>query len=183
MEGFRREELADLILAVRAKDDSAFLTLEQAYRPLLLSLSSSYTPSEEYYYEACVGLYKAAMSYDLDQSGVTFGLYASIIIRRRLRAFHIANEREIERLDDGDVDDIPVDEDIIDRLMGEEAYRELCREMQELLSGLEYRVLMLWLDGYKTADIATALDMSAKSVDNAKARIMKKLRKGRHPRP
>ena len=47
---------------------------------------------------------------------------------------------------------------------------------EKILSEYEYSVLMYHIRGYRTADIAKRLLRPAKSVDNAKARIFKRLR-------
>ena len=182
MEGLKRETLVSLILAVRAGDSSAFDAIVTAYRPLLQSLSNSYPSPVEYYCEACVALLKAVKSYNVDQDRVTFGLYATIVIRRHLRSYHNENESKKSQISDNDVEAIAVGDGIIARLFREEEYDEFCRKMQEILSELEYRVLWLWLEGLRTADIARELSIDAKSVDNAKARIQKKLRGGLLPR-
>ena len=182
MEGLNREELVSLILAVRAGDSSAFDAIVAAYCPLLQSLSNLYPSSGEYYCEACVALLKAVKAYNVDQDRVTFGLYASIVVRRHLRSYHNKNESEKLHISDEDVEMIAVGDGIVNRLFREEEYEEFCRKMQEILSELEYRVLWFWLEGLKTADIARLLSIDAKSVDNAKARIQKKLRGGLYPR-
>ena len=181
MKELKREELVRLILAVRGGDNDALNALIAEYRPLLLSASARYPSLNEYYCEACIALYRAAMTFDIAQEDVTFGLYAAIIIRRRLRDLYNDNEREREHLVDAsvDVDGIAVGDGILNRLVREEEREELRREMEELLSKMECDVLMLWLDGLKTAEIAAELSVSAKTVDNAKARILKKLRAGR----
>ncbi len=182
MKGLKREELVRLILAVRDGDNDALNTLIAEYRPLLLSVSNRYPSLNEYYCEACIGLYRAAMSFDVSQEDVTFGLYAAIVIRRRLRDLHKENEKESARLVDGDIDNIAVGDGILNRLLLEEEREEFRREMGELLSELECDVLMLSLEGLKTAEIADELSVSAKTVDNAKARVLKKLRAWRAPK-
>lgn len=182
MEGLKREELVRLILAARDGDNSAFNAIVDAYRPLLQSLSNQYPSPQEYLCEACVALFKAVEHYDVTQEQVTFGLYATIVVRRHLRAYHNENESEKSHISDTDVELIAVGDGILKGLLRKEEYEEFCRKMQEILSELEYRVLWLWIDGLKTADIARELSVDAKSVDNAKARIKKKLRSGLFPR-
>lgn len=182
MKGLERKEIIDLILAVRAGDNEALDALIASYRPLLLSVAKRYPPSNEYYCEALLGLYRAAMSFDVEQAEVTFGLYASIVIRRGLRDLFKSNERDRERIESDDPDKISVGDGILTHLLREEEREELRREMRELLSELECNVLMRWLDGLKTAEIAAELSVTAKTVDNAKARILKKLRAGLTPR-
>ena len=89
------------------------------------------------------------------------------------------NERCLD--EDRDVEDIAADGDIASALIREEENESFRRDAREILSEYEYSVLIRWLSDDKTADIASALGVSAKSVDNAKARILKKLRDGLRP--
>jgi DNA-directed RNA polymerase specialized sigma24 family protein len=47
---------------------------------------------------------------------------------------------------------------------------------RDLLSDYEYQVLMLHIQGYKTSEISAAVGRDTKSVDNAKARLFRRLR-------
>ena len=69
-------------------------------------------------------------------------------------------------------DDGAIDVSIISR----ETADKLISAAHEILSDYEYKVLMLHSQGYKTAQIASALGRDAKSVDNAKNRIFRRLR-------
>lgn len=179
MKGLKKEELVRLILAVRDGDNDALNTLIAEYRPLILSIVNRYPSFDEYYCEACIGLYRAALTFNVEQEGVTFGLYSTIVIRRRLRDLYRENEK-IPTIGD-DVSNIVVGDGIVNHLVREEERAMLRHEMGELLSELECNVLMLWLDGLKTAEIAAELSVGSKTVDNAKARILKKLRAGLTP--
>ena len=68
------------------------------------------------------------------------------------------------------------DDSLDNRLADREIFDNLLVSAKDLLSDYEYRVLLLYIQGYKTAAIADMLDRSAKSVDNAKARLFKRLR-------
>ena len=65
-------------------------------------------------------------------------------------------------------------------LLAELAVKEtlefLLKSARRMLSDYEYSVLMYHIRGYRTADIAKRLSRTAKSIDNAKARIFKRLR-------
>ena len=62
-------------------------------------------------------------------------------------------------------------EEMIDRENGEEFFRR----MNEALSDLEFRVLMLYMKGLSTAEICKITKKNEKSVDNALQRSKKKL--------
>ena len=74
-------DVKELILRVRSNDQDAFAQLIEQYRPLIESsvyLFSS-DPSFSLYkddllQEASVGFYNSILAYDLEQTGVEFGL-------------------------------------------------------------------------------------------------------------
>ena len=59
-----------------------------------------------------------------------------------------------------------------------ENLRDIEREIEEKLSDLEKRVLILHLQGMSYSEIAEIIDKPAKSIDNALQRIKKKLDEG-----
>lgn len=176
------DDLVLLLQKCKTGDDSAFSELVHHYNPLIYSLISAYSMEEsECYSEACMSLYKAARSFNCEQDAVTFGLYARICISRRLSDLARASGRDEDRLSDMDVDSIAVPGGIDARLVAMEERLEFRSRAGSLLSDYEYKVLLMWLEGYKTAAIASMLGTESKSVDNAKGRIMKKLRDGLPP--
>ena len=81
---------------------------------------------------------------------------------------HTISEQDVEQIyDDVDPEGELVKRETVDRILS---------SAKDLLSEYEYRVLLLHIQGYKTAAIADMLSRSAKSVDNAKARLFKRLR-------
>jgi RNA polymerase sporulation-specific sigma factor len=75
-----------------------------------------------------------------------------------------------------EIEQVPDNESIERRLVERETFDRLLRSARELLSDYEYSVLLLHIQGYKTAAIAKALGRTPKSVDNAKARLFRHLR-------
>ena len=69
-----------LIEGVRLGDDDAFAKLVEQYMPLINALISALKPRaveyDEAFSEACFSLHRAAKSFHLEQSEVTFGLFA-----------------------------------------------------------------------------------------------------------
>ena len=51
------------------------------------------------------------------------------------------------------------------------------KKMEEILSDLEWKVLMSYLDGKSYQEIAKELDRHVKSIDNALQRVKRKLEK------
>jgi RNA polymerase sporulation-specific sigma factor len=169
-------DIVDLISLVREGDNLAFAELVKRYTPLInKEISDCDTHSlsvGELYAEACIGLHRAAMTYDSTRS-LTFGLYAKICIYRRLvdllRATNTLQS-------DFDVEKLFVTPSIDSRLAAAEHFESLMSRSKSLLSDFEYQIFVLHVQGYRTARIAEILSVSSKSVDNAKNRIFRKLR-------
>lgn len=173
--------LRELVFKSKMGDDDAFSELVKAYTPMLRSVASKLSLDvDETFSEACVGLYKAASTFDLEQKSVTFGLYARICVSRRL--LDVARRERVESeviRSDVDVEKIPVDGNILSRLVSREENEELRKWARGLLSDYEYRVFRMWAVGNSAADISRKLDTDIKSVENAKGRIIKKFRGSR----
>jgi RNA polymerase sporulation-specific sigma factor len=172
-------DLKQLITACRDHDDLAFDQLVHRYTPMMRKVISAYTsPTHEYeelFCEACVALHNAVQRYDLDQQDVTFGLYARICVRNRI----VDQLRTADQLPDVvecDVEQVSVTDGVLSRLLERESFESLLKYCHDILSDYEFRVLLLHIQGYKTAAIAKMLSRSAKSVDNAKSRIFRRLR-------
>lgn len=181
MDNLNMSEVTELLMLCRGRDDAAFSELLRRYTPMINKLVGAYFDSpydaSEAFSEASVALHRAAISYDLEQSEVTFGLYAHVCIRNRLLDMVRANRRELT-VCDVDIDSVAVNGGIEERLIMREtvsAYRE---KAEQLLSEYEYKIFLCVLKGFKTAEIAKLLGKDAKSVDNAKARMWRILREG-----
>ena len=62
-------------------------------------------------------------------------------------------------------------------IINQEEFVGLEDKMSEILSDLERKVLMLYLDGRSYQEIAVDLDRHVKSIDNALQRVKRKLEK------
>ena len=143
-------------------------------RKVISGFSSSSLEFGELFSEACVALHSAAQSYDLEQSNVTFGLYARICVHHRL--VDLVRAETSHKLSPCDVEHVADGETIETGLVKRETVEILISSAKTLLSDYEYRVLMLHIQGYKTSAIAKMLSRSPKSVDNAKSRVFRRLR-------
>ena len=179
MEFLNQIELSTLILKVREQDDAAFAELVKRYTPMMNKVVSGFSShrirADEAFSEACVTLHRAAMSYDLSRTEVTFGLYARICIYRRLCDL-FGKEKGDDLITDLDVDDLAVQSGIESGLVVKERMQESLAVARTVLSEYEYQVFLLYLQGYTTASISEELSKTPKSVDNAKARMIKRLR-------
>ena len=180
MDFLSNSETVGLIMRCRQGDNDAFESLVTHYKPMLHNMIRRASLGvDEYFSEACMGLYKAALSYNVEQNEVTFGLYASICISRRLCDVVRKEGSEEGHIElDIDVDSIAASDGIVSRLERKEESEALRARAEELLSDYEYQVFLLWMAGHGAADIAERLGADVKSVENAKSRILKKLRDG-----
>ena len=179
MEMREKCDITELLMRCRAHDDAAFSELVNLYAPMINKNVSSYFEESfdvsEAFSEACAVLHQAAISYDLNQSEVTFGLYAGICIRNRMLDM-LRRRRTAPPLSDIDIESLAVGDDIESRLIMRETVGEYQRIARDILSEYEYKVFLCLLRGFKTAEISQVLGKSAKSVDNAKARIFRAMR-------
>ena len=147
--------------------------------------------SEDLIQEGMVGLLHAIREYDSGREA-SFRHYAQVCIQNRLISAIKAAARDkhtplnnyvsIETpLFDGFTihDTCGTDhrrlENPEDTLIGREEVQERMNVLQDGLSGLEARVLRLYLSGLSYSEIAAEVKRSPKSVDNAVQRIRRKL--------
>ena len=182
MNSYTDFKLEELLVCVHSHDDAAFSELLGRYTPLITGVARGFVSSvfsyDEAFADACVAFHKAAMSFDLKKEGITFGLYARICIYRRLYDTVEKLARHNQFIgDDIDVDNLSDGKNIESRIVGRERMQEYLQKARSVLSDYEYRVFLLYIEGDSTAVIAEKLEQTSKSVDNAKARMFKSLRK------
>lgn len=168
----------ELIIAARSGSDVAFSELTEKYSPLIETMAAKYSRSigefeadrDDLRQESSVAFYKAVMTYDLDQSAVSFGLYAKICIRNRLISL-LRSSKSKRKVMSGNAEEKSgrVRETFFDR-------EELDMISRDILSKREREIFRMYADGKSYAEISSALGIVEKSVDNALFRAKKKLR-------
>ena len=177
---YKNVETVDLIIKSREKDDAAFSELIERYTPMLKNLISGFLDNgsfgyDELFSEACVAFHSAVERFDVEQGSVSFGLYCKICVHNRLVDL-IRSAKSSVNIVDLDVEKVSGVADPESVVVRRERFEFLLKEAAGLLSEYEYEVLLLHIQGYKTSMIASMLSKTAKSVDNAKARLFKRLR-------
>ena len=179
MEKQEQKKVNELISRVKLRDDTAFSSILTEYTPLLNKLISGFSSPlvsyDEAFSEASVALYRAAMSYDENNEGVTFGLYAKICVYRRLCDLY-EKLSKIDNTVEFDVNKIAVYGNVETRIVAIERMREYLKRAKEILSDYEYRVLLLYIEGHDTKTISEKLSKDIKSIENAKVRMLRTLR-------
>lgn len=179
-----QQEVCRLIRAVQRGEPTAFDDLMARYAPLLKRMIDSFSKTtvlceaekEDLKQEAAIALYKAALGFDLDQTKVTFGLYAKICIRNRLVSAIRHRERKKRKEKADSLKEVSVSSEVGS---SEGKVGSLLAETGELLSHKEQAVLQLYSSGLSYKEISKELGYTLKSVDNALSRAKRKLKEYR----
>lgn len=139
-----------------------------------------------------IGLYKAIRDYKSDKL-TSFKAFAELCVTRQIitaiktatRQKHIPlnsyvslNKPIFDEESDRTLMDVVSTQCIADPeelIISKEEYVNIESKMEELLSGLEWEVLVSYLDGKSYQEIAEDLNRHVKSVDNALQRVKRKL--------
>lgn len=183
------DRLSVLVADAAAGDQSAFYEIVKMFEPLIGNIIKKYNfrmagyDDDDLRQEAVIALYGAVRTFDLQSTGVTFGLYAKICINNRIisrirssRNDIIPVNLEMQDAEDGESvygTDINPESEII----GRESYNALLNLIDENLTAYEKSVFKLYILGKSYREIAVSLNSSQKSVDNAIYRIKSKIKK------
>lgn len=153
------------------------------YYPVILKYVNKYCPPdlrEDAVQEAICALYSAVKAFDGQKA--SFSTFAGICIKRSVIAFLRSRNRQkeipselvtpIHELEIPDNNSCP--EKIF---FDKNDYKSLADTIRLELSPLEYKVLQLYIRGYRYSVIANKLNLNEKSVSNALIRIRNKLKR------
>lgn len=186
----------DNVDAVREGDSDALEFLIHKYRNFVRAKARSYfligADREDIIQEGMIGLYKAIRDYRGDKLA-SFKAFAELCVTRQIitaiktatRQKHIPLNSYVSL--DKPIYDEDSDRTLLDVICGtrvtdpeeliinKEEFMSLEDKMGEILSDLERKVLMLYLDGRSYQEIAVDLKRHVKSIDNALQRVKRKL--------
>jgi RNA polymerase sporulation-specific sigma factor len=192
-EMFYDEDIVDL---VRMGDSDALEYLINKYKNFVRAKARSYfligADREDIVQEGMIGLYKSIRDFRGDKLA-SFKAFAELCITRQIitaiktatRQKHIPLNSYVSL--DKPIYDEDSDRTLLDIICGtrvtdpeeliinQEEYDDIEDKMSELLSDLEQRVLLLYLDGRSYQEIAVDLRRHVKSIDNALQRVKRKL--------
>ncbi len=188
----------DLVEAVRNGDNEALEYLIHKYRNFVRAKARSYfligADREDIVQEGMIGLYKSIRDFREDKL-TSFKAFAELCITRQIiTAIKTATRQKHIPLNSYVSLDKPIYDEDSDRtlldvictarvadpeelVIHQEEFDDIEIKMSELLSDLERKVLMLYLDGRSYQEIAVDLDRHVKSIDNALQRVKRKLEK------
>ncbi|WP_106767183.1 RNA polymerase sporulation sigma factor SigH [Paenibacillus faecalis] len=196
MSGYDLLSDEDIVEAVRQGDSGALEYLINKYRNFVRAKARSYfligADREDIVQEGMIGLYKAIRDFKGDKLS-SFKAFAELCITRQIitaiktatRQKHIPLNSYVSL--DKPIYDEDSDRTLLDVICGtavcdpeelvinQEEFVGLEDKMSEILSDLERKVLMLYLDGRSYQEIAVDLRRHVKSIDNALQRVKRKL--------
>ena len=187
------EEVVEL---ARQGDRDAQEYLIGKYKNFVRAKARSYfligADKEDIIQEGMIGLYKAIRDYRPDKLS-SFRAFAELCITRQIitaiktatRQKHIPLNSYIslnKPIYDEDSDRTLLDvisgtrvTDPEELVISQEDFDDIEAKLGEILSSLEWNVLMYYLEGKSYQDIAEGLDRHVKSIDNALQRVKRKL--------
>ncbi len=176
MQGFREEDEA-LVARAQGGDTSAAEELMRRYKDGVRACARKYflagAEVDDLAQEGMIGLYKAIGDYS-PAAGKKFKNFAYLCVTRRIvGVLRSAGRHKEDVLEDPD--SIVGGDTPEDFLLDGESLAEFREKLLKVLSDFEYRVVTLYLEGMKYAQICEATGKPLKSVDNALARAKRKL--------
>jgi len=193
---FDKMDDEDIVKRVHEGDLQALEYMINKYKNFVRAKAKSYfligADREDIIQEGMIGLYKAIRDYKGDKFS-TFRAFAELCITRQMiTAVKTATRQKHIPLNSYVSLDKPIYDDESDRtlldviggsrvsdpeqlLINQEKYDDIELKMSEILSDLEQKVLMLYLDGRSYQEISADLKRHVKSIDNALQRVKRKL--------
>ncbi|WP_017729615.1 RNA polymerase sporulation sigma factor SigH [Halalkalibacterium ligniniphilum] len=185
-----------LVNKVREGDGAALEYLIKKYKNFVRAKARSYfligADHEDIVQEGMIGLYKAIRDFKGDKLS-SFKAFAELCITRQIiTAIKTATRQKHIPLNSYVSLDKPLYDEESDRtlldvicgsrvtdpeelLINQEEFDDIELKMSEILSELERKVLMLYLDGRSYQEISADLNRHVKSIDNALQRVKRKL--------
>lgn len=193
----------ELLKNAKKGDANAINDLMVEYKPLVISIARRYflinSSPEDLIQEGMLGLFKAFLNFNFQQN-TSFKSYATICINRQIQSAIIKNNRNknlplntyfsinnqgkillnfTEENDDNEdkgfylsAKSLNPEESVIYK----ERVKEINTKMNKLLSTYEKEILKLYIHGLNYLEIASKLNKSSKSIDNALSRVKIKLK-------
>lgn len=193
------ENMTDEEIVTDAKEKENSIALDfliNKYRNFVRAKARSYfligADREDIIQEGMIGLYKAIRDFRGDKLS-SFRAFAELCVTRQIitaiktatRQKHIPLNSYVslnKPIYDEDSDRTLLDvlsgskiSDPEELVISREEFSDIEEKMGQILSDLEWKVLMAYLDGKSYQEIAVELDRHVKSIDNALQRVKRKL--------
>ena len=174
------QELLELIRGVKSGRHEDFEVLKVRYMPLILDMASSFEESgagakDDLVCDAQRALLKAAVTFDENKEGITFGLFAKICIKNALISVRRA-EKARQRRQSRTQKETELRSSAIAQSFEDIDPDEILKKLESSLSDYEAAVFREFFFGRSAKETAVILGTDAKSVNNAVFRIRQKAR-------
>jgi RNA polymerase sporulation-specific sigma factor len=189
----------DIVFSIKDNDDKQALDyIINKYKNFVRAKARSYfligADREDIIQEGMIGLYKAIRDFRNDKLS-SFRAFAELCVTRQIitaiktatRQKHIPLNSYVslnKPIYDEDSDRTLLDvlsgvrvSDPEELIISREEFVDIAEKMESILSDLEWRVLMSYLDGHSYQEIAVDLNRHVKSIDNALQRVKRKIEK------
>ncbi len=188
----------ELIVLSKAGDGYATEVLLEKYRNFVRSRSRTYfligADKEDIIQEGMIGLYKAIRDYK-PEAQASFKSFAELCITRQIitaiksatrqKHFPLNSYISLNKPIYDDENERVLIDTVIERkrldpeeiMIDKERFFRIEEKLSEILSKLEWTVLLEYLKGRSYVEIAASVGKSEKSIDNALQRIKKKIEK------
>jgi len=189
------KDLNLLLEQIRSGDENSFAALSEQYHSVADSAVRRFASSfgigdgdqdgmygeEDLRQEAMVALYRAALTYDLNEKGkdVSFGLYAKICVNNALISAlrkYKTEKKKREAAKNKSRSNPKQNPGPFEMIVAREDAEFLLIKIREQLSGLERQVFDYYIVGKSAGEIAERLGRSEKSVSNALYRMKVKVK-------
>lgn len=190
------QELNKYLYQAKNGDIESMDYILQYFKPKVIAICREYfligADFDDILQEGMIGLYKAIMGYNQDKND-NFSSFASMCIHHQIQnAVKVANSKKNLPLNDyisisidGKVnqgEDSPKimlqanDKGVEQISLDKENINIFYKNLQKQLSTLQYKILVMYLNGYSYSEIAKANNISNKNVDNQIQAIKRKLK-------
>ena len=189
-------EVDDLILKAQQGDENAMESIVNLFRAKVTAISREYflvgAGLDDIIQEGMIGLFKAVYVYN-PQKNHNFGSFATLCIERQIQtAIKNANRKKnsplnsyvsISQFDDRDDDEENIklvladdDSDIEQNYINKELNVVVMSKVKSLLTDDQFKLLKMFLNGKSYVEMAEAMNVSTKQIDNNLQAIKKILK-------
>ena len=185
-----------MVASAKNGDLSSMENILQYFKPKVTAICREYfligADFDDILQEGMIGLYKAITSFNGERND-NFASFATMCIHHQIQnAVKVANSKKNQPLNDyvsinveggiSATEDSPkiilqaTDVSAEQLSLNRESVNSLYNKVKSALTDFQYRVLLMYLNGYSYSEIAKVLDVTSKSVDNNIQSIKRKLR-------
>ncbi len=189
-------QINDIVASAKNGDLSSMESILQYFKPKVTAICREYfligADFDDILQEGMIGLYKAITCFNGDKND-NFASFATMCIHHQIQnAVKVANSKKNQPLNDyvsinveggiSATEDSPKiilqanDVSAEQASLNRESVNSLYNKVKSALTGFQYEILLMYLNGYSYSEIAKTYNITNKNVDNNIQSIKRKLR-------